>query len=102
LLRTGVSLPLLALADNVVAADTAPASMPFDGSTVRTMARQLALQPFKAPDTNLPASIKDLSYDAYPSIRFDPGKSLWMGQKRKFTAQFFHRGYIYHDRVDIF
>ena len=102
LLGTGASLPLLALANKAVAADKPPTSVPFDGSTVRAMARQLALQPFKTPDTNLPASIRDLSYDAYQSIRFDPGKSLWMGQKRKFTAQFFHRGYIYRDRVDIF
>ena len=29
-------------------------------------------------------------------------KSLWLGQGRKFTAQFFHRGYIYQDRVDIY
>ena len=43
-----------------------------------------------------------LDFEAYQSIRFDPSKSLWRGQNRKFTVQFFHRGYIYHDRVDIF
>lgn len=106
LLGTGASLPLLALAANAAAAGPAPASppepTPFDGSTVRTMARQLALQPFKAPDKTLPASLKNLDYDAYQSIRFDPSKSLWLGQKRKFIAQFFHRGYIYQDRVDIY
>ena len=101
-LRTGASLPLLAAADYAVAADAAPASLPFDGSTIRTMARQLATQPYKAPDRTLPASFKKLDYDAYQGIRFNPAKSLWLDQQRKFTAQFFHRGYIYQDRVDIF
>lgn len=102
LLRIGASLPLLALADTALGADSTSTSTAFDGSTVRTLARQLALQPYKAPDKVLPASLKDLSYDAYQSIRFDPAKSLWAGQKRKFTAQFFHRGYIYQERVNIF
>ena len=81
------------------AADAGPT--PFDGATVRNLARQLAQQPYKAPNSTLPAPFKDLDYDAYRTIRFDPAKALWRGQNRKFTAQFFHRGFIYHDRVDI-
>jgi glucans biosynthesis protein len=96
------SLPLLAAADHAVAADPASASSPFDGATVRNLARQLALQPYKAQDNTLPAPFKDLDFDAYQGIRFDPSKALWRGQGRRFTAQFFHRGYIYHDRVAIF
>jgi len=66
------------------------------------MARQLASQPYKAPENTLPATFKNLDYDAYQGIRFDPAKSLWRGQGRKFNAQFFHRGYIYQDRVNIY
>jgi glucans biosynthesis protein len=95
-------MPLLAVADHAVAAGPGPAASPFDGATVRNMARQLALQPYKAPDKNLPPAFKNLDYDAYQSIRFIPAKSRWLGQGRKFTAQFFHRGYLYLDRVDIF
>ena len=101
-LSASASLPLLAVADSAQAADTTAKAVPFDGSTVRNLARQLALQPYKAPDSSLPAPFKDLDFSAYQGIRFDPAKSLWLGQNRRFTAQFFHRGYIYHDRVDIF
>jgi glucans biosynthesis protein len=101
-LSASASLPLFAAADPAPAADVAPKSVPFDGSTVRNMARQLSLQPYKAPDSTLPAPFKDLDFSAYQGIRFDPAKSLWLGQGRRFSAQFFHRGYIYHDRVDIF
>ena len=101
-LTASASLPLLTVADHAEAADPAPASTPFDGATVRNMARQLALQPYKAPDNTLPAPFKSLDFEAYQGIRFDSSKSLWQGQGRKFTAQFFHRGYIYPDRVAIF
>ena len=101
-LGASASVPLLAVTDHVLAADPAPQSTPFDGSTVRNMARQLALQPYKAPENNLPAPFKTLDFEAYQGIRFDPSKALWRGQDRRFTAQFFHRGYIYPDRVNIF
>ncbi len=104
-LAAGTALPLLsARGHHATAAPAAaqPASTPFDGATVRNIARQLAQQPYKPPDSSLPAPFKDLDFSAYQGIRFDPDKSLWRGQGRKFTAQFFHRGYIYPDRVDIF
>ncbi|MEA2741742.1 MAG: periplasmic glucans biosynthesis protein, partial [Acetobacteraceae bacterium] len=101
-LGASASLPLLAVTDQVLAADPPPQAAAFDGSTVRNMARQLALQPYKAPENNLPAPYKALDFQAYQGIRFDPSKALWRGQGRRFTAQFFHRGYIYPDRVDIF
>jgi glucans biosynthesis protein len=101
-LGASASLPLISVADHAVAADSAAAATPFDGATVRNMARQLAEQPYKAPENNLPSPFKNLDFDAYRGIRFDPAKSLWRGQGRKFTTQFFHRGYIYQDRVHIF
>lgn len=101
-LGASASLPLLAVADHAVAADPTPQSTPFDGETVRNIARQLAAQPYKAPENTLPAPFKNLDFDAYQGIRYDPQKALWRGQGRRFTAQFFHRGYIYQDRVNIF
>ena len=98
----GASLPLRGVADHAAAAEPSPAAAPFNGATVRNMARQLALQPYKAPDNTLPAPFKNLDFDAYRGIRFDPAKALWRGNGGKFSVQFFHRGYIYHDRVDIF
>jgi glucans biosynthesis protein len=101
-LSASASFPLLAAANHAIAADPVVKSSAFDGSTVRNMARQLSQQPYKAPDDTLPAPFKDLDFEAYQGIRFDPAKSLWRGNGRRFTAQFFHRGYIYHDRVAIF
>ena len=101
-LSASASLPLLAASNRAFAAEPVAQSSSFDAATVRTMARQLAMQPYKAPDDTLPAPFKDLDFEAYQGIRFDPAKSLWRGSGRRFTAQFFHRGYIYHDRVAIF
>ena len=75
---------------------------PFDGATVRNLARNLAQQPYKPPNTSLPDDLSKLDYQAYRSIRFDPGHALWRGQGLKFTAEFFHRGFLYKDRIDVF
>ena len=103
LLLGGVALPVLAaLGPSHAVARADDAGTAFDPSTVRNLARQLAQKPFQPPDTSLPAGLTDLNYEQYRSIRFDPGKALWKGQDTKFTAEFFHRGYLYKDRVDIF
>jgi glucans biosynthesis protein len=75
---------------------------PFDPATVRQMARDLASKAYKARDAKLPGGLGDLNYDAYRSIRFLPDKALWRGLGLPFEAQFFHRGFIYTDRVDLF
>jgi glucans biosynthesis protein len=101
---TGLSLPLVAVADQSKAASEArpPPADTFDHATVRAMARELAAKPYKAPDDSLPDDFKNLDYSAYQGIRFDPAKALWTGQGRRFTVEFFHRGYIYRDRVSVF
>jgi glucans biosynthesis protein len=70
-------------------------AMPFDNATVRNLARDLAQHAWQAPDASLPDELKNLDYQQYRSIRFDPGHALWRGQKLRFTAEFFHRGYLY-------
>ncbi|HEX5325913.1 MAG TPA: glucan biosynthesis protein G [Acetobacteraceae bacterium] len=75
---------------------------PFDAGRVRTMARELAAQPYKAPDTSLPDTLKDLDYQAYRAIRFNPAHALWRGAGLNFTVEFFHRGFLFKDRVDIY
>src|SRR6185437_11976227 len=66
------------------------------------MARGLAAKPFEAPEQKLPDALKALTYDQYRSIRFRPDHALWHGQKRGFEAQFFHLGFYYKNRVDIY
>ena len=53
-------------------------------------------------NSTLPKDLSDLEYPVYQSIRFKPDKALWLGGGSNFTAEFFHRGYLYKDRVDIF
>ena len=76
--------------------------MPFDRSIVRQMARELAGKPYKAPSDKLPDNLSNIDYDRYRAIRFLPERALWRGEKLPFEAQFFHRGFFYKNRVDIF
>jgi glucans biosynthesis protein len=85
-----------------IASARAADAAPFDAATVRTLARNLAQHDYKAPDAALPDELNNLDYQAYRAIRFDPSRALWRGQGLRFTAEFFHRGFLYKDRVDIF
>jgi glucans biosynthesis protein len=101
-LLKSAGLPLAVTLAFGMPARAADDSTAFDGATVRNMARDLALHPYKAPDTTLPDELKDLDYQDYRAIRFDPGHALWRGQGLKFTAEFFHRGFLYKERVDLY
>ncbi len=85
-----------------LARSASAAAQPFSAATVRDLARNLAAKPFAAPDDKLPDALAKLDYDAYRSIRFLPDHALWRGDNLPFQAQFFHRGSIYKDRVDIY
>ncbi len=84
------------------AAGAAPAAQPFSAAQVRDLARNLAAKPFAAPDDHLSDALAKLDYDAYRSIRFLPEHALWRNEKLPFQVQFFHRGFMYKDRVDIY
>ncbi len=79
-----------------------PAPGPFDAGAVRRLAQAMSSQPFQAPDTALPAALDHLTYDQYRGIRFRAEHALWRGQALGFEAQFFARGFLYRERVDIF
>jgi periplasmic glucans biosynthesis protein len=74
----------------------------FGPSSVRELARGLAAKSFEAPDEKLPDALKNLNYDQYRSIRFLPDHALWRNEKLPFQAQFFHRGFFYKNKVDMF
>jgi periplasmic glucans biosynthesis protein len=76
--------------------------MPFDRSVVRQLAREAASRSYKVPDTKLPDNLKKLDYDHYRQIRFLPERALWRDEKLPFQVQFFHRGFFYEPRVDIY
>lgn len=79
-----------------------PALLPaeqFKLSTLKEKAKELSLLAYKAPDENLPESIKNLSYDQYRDIRFVREQGPWFGQRLPFEMQFFHVGSIFQYSV---
>jgi glucans biosynthesis protein len=50
----------------------------------------------------LPASLRDVDWNTYRTIRYLPERSLWRGQPGHFEAQFFHLGFIYRTPVAMF
>lgn len=101
-LSTSAALPVLTLIPRARVSATAQTSEPFGSSRVRQLARDAAGKEFVAPDSKLPDSLKDLDYDHYRAIRFLPEHALWHGEKLPFEVQFFHRGFFYKNRVDIY
>ena len=90
-----------ALADRAASA-AEPVETPFNATIVRDLARTRAANPFKPADTKLPEPFAKLGYDVYRTIRFDPAQALWHGAGLPFEAQFFHRGWLFPDRIDIY
>jgi glucans biosynthesis protein len=77
-------------------------STPFTPQTVRQFARELSQKAHRPSDLALPAELKDLSYDQYRTIRFLPDRALWRNDRLPFQVEFFHRGFFFDRRVDIF
>lgn len=100
-LQAAATLPLASTAGGLSSWAQAQAG-PFDRSIVRQLARETASKPYKAPETKLPDNLKDLDYDRYRQIRFLPERALWRGEKLPFEVQFFHRGFFYEPRIDIY
>jgi len=100
-LQGAVSLPFATTAAVLTASGQAEAT-PFDRSLVRQLARDAAGKPYQAPDTKLPDNLNNLDYDHYRQIRFQPERALWHSEKLPFEIQFFHRGFFYTPRIDIY
>lgn len=92
------ALPAAALAG---AAQAAPFGS-FNEGSVQAMARDLARRPYRAPSKDLPPALSNLSYDDYRNIRFRPAKAQWKPENLPFNLQFFHRGGLFRERVDLY
>lgn len=101
-LLTSAALPVLTFIPRARVWAAAQASEPFSSAQVRKLARDVASKDFVASDNKLPDSLKELDYDHYRAIRFLPEHALWHGEKLAFEVQFFHRGFFYKNRVDIY
>ncbi|OHB35846.1 MAG: glucan biosynthesis protein D, partial [Phenylobacterium sp. RIFCSPHIGHO2_01_FULL_70_10] len=75
---------------------------PFGFGAVDALARDLADRPFAEPDRRLPAALAALDYDTYRQLGFHDDRALWADQPLPFRAQFFHRGGLFPEKVEVF
>jgi glucans biosynthesis protein len=74
----------------------------FQPEYVRRLAQELAKKPYTPPDRSLPPVLAEMKYDAYRAIRFLPDHALWREEKLPFQLQFFHRGWLYKEKIEVF
>jgi periplasmic glucans biosynthesis protein len=91
---------LLTIVLNLVNVSDAAANIPFSIENVASLAKKLAAEPFKPPQP-IPDFLRQLSYDDYRDIRFDPAQSLWKKTGSNFQVQFIHPGLYYAHSVAI-
>src|SRR4029077_19013495 len=78
----------------------AAATISFNIDNVASLAKQLAAEPFKPPQS-IPDFLKQLSYDDYRDIRFDLEQAIWKDTGSNFQVQLIHPGLYYANSVVI-
>lgn len=73
----------------------------FTFASVVRRAAELAQTPYERDAPELPEAFASLDYDGFRDIRFKPDHSLWRDDGLPFQVQFFHRGFMFQDRVTI-
>lgn len=101
LLLAGLALPVIAALPAPGRARAALAAATFDAGTVPGIARRLAAAPHVPVQRSLPRALAGLGYDQYRDYRFRAARALWRDDGLPFQLQFFHRGYMFQDRVDM-
>jgi glucans biosynthesis protein len=90
-----------ALAPTLVQAQEATGPKVFDHGVVIERARQLSLQPYKAPEIKLPEALDKLSFDDFRAVRFKRDRAYFGGSKSGFRMELFHRGFLYKNPVTV-
>ena len=80
-------------------AEGAPGEFTF--AAVVRRAAELAQGDYAPDRPALPDYLANLDYDKHRDIRFSPDQSLWRAEGLPFQVQFFHRGFLFQDRVKI-
>jgi glucans biosynthesis protein len=91
-------------ADDPAIAEQAPGEGAPGGFTFAAVVRHaadLAQSPYAPDRPALPDSLADLDFDKHRDIRFQPEQSLWRAEGLPFQVQFFHRGFLFKDRVKV-
>ncbi len=74
----------------------------FDFETLRYRAKMLAAKPYAPRPTQVPDSLRKLSYDDYRLILFDEEQTRWRREKVPFQLQFVHPGFVHQTAVQLF
>ncbi|MDC7677298.1 glucan biosynthesis protein [Asticcacaulis machinosus] len=74
----------------------------FGFQTVIDLARNTARKAYVPPSSELPEELASLGYDAYRGIRFLPEHGPWKQAGLGYHLEFFHRGGLSRERIDIF
>lgn len=74
---------------------------PFSFATVQRLAQERANHAYRDRSPPLPEALSNLGYEQYRDIRFRRPSALWY-QRALFEVQFFHRGFTYDRRVNIY
>ena len=80
-------------------AEGAPGEFTF--AAVVRRAAELAQGAYEPDRPPLPDYLANLDYDKHRDIRFRPDQSLWRAEGLPFQVQFFHRGFLFEDRVKV-
>ncbi|MBV8852395.1 MAG: glucan biosynthesis protein D [Sinobacteraceae bacterium] len=75
---------------------------PFDYARLKGMARTLAAAPYRPPPDQLPASIAQLDWDHWQSIRFRSEHALWATDGLRFRVEFAHLGFRINKSVHMY
>ncbi len=99
LLGAGCS-PLLALARAQASLPLGHA-MPYDFTALRERARRLAAAPYAPSPVAHAELLESIDYDAYKTIAFRPGMTLWPEADSAFPVRLFHPGRFFKRPVRI-
>jgi glucans biosynthesis protein len=75
-------------------------SAAFNYEDVVTIAKQTAAKPYQEREL-IPSFLRDLSFQEYQNIRFNPDKSLWRDSGSNFQVMLFSPGLYYSQAVDL-
>lgn len=99
--RLSVVMTVLCLSTGIHAESSSNSPADFSFQSVREMALHLSRKPYQEPPPDLSRSLRELDYDGYGAIQYKHDRAVWNGEGLPFRLEFFHRGYLYRDRVDI-
>src|SRR5690606_40614349 len=74
---------------------------PFDREWLRNHARELAGQEFQPELIPEDSPLKQMDYDQYRTIVFDPNAAIWAREGRNFIDELFYPGFIFNNPVCI-